>query len=263
MPSIKHIAQKYADQDPIVAMTAYDVFTASLLEELAFDFVLVGDSLGMVVLGYDSTLPVTVDEMIHHASAVVRGAPTRLVVVDMPFMSYQESTEQAVRNAGRILKETRAQAIKVEGGQEIASTVNRLVEIGIPVMGHIGLQPQSVHSLGGYCVQAKQKEQQTQLCQDAQKLQASGCFAVVLECVPASVACDVTQSISIPTIGIGAGGGCSGQILVTSDALGMNDTGVSKFVKVYSHLKQQARDALSQYRQEVVEGAFPSPEQSY
>jgi 3-methyl-2-oxobutanoate hydroxymethyltransferase len=247
----------------ITMLTAYDFSMAKFLDDAEVDMLLVGDSLGNVVLGYDSTLPVTMEDMIHHGKAVCRGAKRAMVVVDMPFMSYQVSTEQAVTNAGRIMKETGAQAVKLEGGQEVADVVKAIVRAGIPVVGHLGLTPQSVHSLGGFKVQGKEEKGAQKLLDDAKRLEESGAFAVVLECVPALLAQKVTDSIAIPTIGIGAGVYCDGQVLVTNDLLGLFPGFTPKFAKQYANLHIQLAQAIAEYRKEVEERAFPGAEHSF
>ncbi|AIF49999.1 3-methyl-2-oxobutanoate hydroxymethyltransferase [Pelosinus sp. UFO1] len=247
----------------ITMLTAYDFSMAKFLDDAEVDMLLVGDSLGNVVLGYDSTLPVTMEDMIHHGKAVCRGAKRAMVVVDMPFMSYQVSTEQAVTNAGRIMKETGAQAVKLEGGQEVADAVKAIVRAGIPVVGHLGLTPQSVHSLGGFKVQGKEEKGAQKLLDDAKRLEESGAFAVVLECVPALLAQKVTDSIVIPTIGIGAGVYCDGQVLVTNDLLGLFPGFTPKFAKQYTNLHIQLAQAIAEYRKEVEERAFPGAEHSF
>ena len=248
----------------IVAMTAYDVLFARLLEEAGVDLILVGDSLGQVVLGYDSTIPVTLDEMIHHARAAKRGAPDTFVVLDMPFMSYQASVEDALRNAGRALKEAGVEAVKLEGGhQRTCEAVRALVAAGIPVMGHLGLTPQSVHALGGYRVQGRGEADADRLRQEARALEDAGVFAMVLELVPAELASDISASLKVPTIGIGAGPGCDGQVLVLYDALGLNPGFRPKFLKHFAALHEAALEGVRGYSQEVREGVFPGPEHSF
>ncbi len=249
---------------PIVAMTAYDVQFARLLEEGGVDLILVGDSLGQVVLGYDSTLPVTLDEMIHHAKAVRRGAPDTFVVLDMPFMTYQVSVEDALRNAGRVMKEAGVEAVKVEGGDErTCEAVHALVNAGIPVMGHIGLRPQSVHALGGYRVQGRSDAEAKRLAEDARRLEDAGVFGMVLELVPAELATEVSKSLTVPTVGIGAGPGCDGQILVVFDALGLNAGFAPRFLKRFADLHGVALEGVRQYAKEVREGAYPDAEHSF
>jgi len=257
------IQQRKLEKKAITMLTAYDFSMAKFLDDVGIDMLLVGDSLGNVVLGYDSTLPVTMEDMIHHGKAVCRGAKRSMVVVDMPFMSYQVSTEQAVSNAGRIIKETGAQAVKLEGGQEIANEVKAIVRAGIPVVGHLGLTPQSIHALGGFKVQGKEEQGAQKCLKDAKVLEESGAFAVVLECVPALLAQKVTQSIGIPTIGIGAGVHCDGQVLVTNDLLGLYPGFTPKFVKQYANLNEHVSKAVAAYTKEVEERVFPSEEHSF
>ncbi len=248
----------------IVALTAYDFLFAKILEEAGVDIILIGDSLGQVVLGYESTIPVTLDEMIHHASAVRRGAPDTFLVVDMPFLTYQVSSEEALRNAGRAMKETGVEAVKVEGGDaETCRTVNRMVNAGIPVMGHVGLTPQSVHALGGYRVQGRGKDDADRILSEGVALQEAGCFAVVLELVPADLAREVTGTLTIPTIGIGAGPDCDGQVLVLYDALGMNPGFQPRFLKRFAELGESARTGVDAYIREVRDGRFPDSEHSF
>ncbi len=248
----------------IVALTAYDYLFAKILEEAGVDIILIGDSLGQVVLGYESTIPVTLDEMIHHASAVRRGAPDAFLVLDMPFLTYQVSPEEALRNAGRAMKESGVQAVKVEGGDaETCRTVTRLVNAGIPVMGHLGLTPQSVHVLGGYRVQGRGKDAADRILNESVALQEAGCFAVVLELVPADLARDVTGTLTIPTIGIGAGPDCDGQVLVLYDALGLNTGFQPRFLKRFAELGESARTGVDAYIREVRDGRFPDSEHSF
>jgi 3-methyl-2-oxobutanoate hydroxymethyltransferase len=247
-------------REPISMLTAYDYPTAVIMDEVGVDIILVGDSLGMVELGYESTLPVTMDEMIHHCKAVARGAKYALLVGDMPFMSYQASTADAVRNAGRFLQEAGMNAIKLEGGSERAETVRAIVEAGIPVMGHLGLTPQSVHKLGGFRPQGKDAEAAFRLLQDAQALQEAGCFSLVLESIPGKLAELVSQTLAIPTIGIGAGVGCDGQVLVTHDMLALFERFTPKFVKRYANLAGEMRQAFTAYKADVKSRAFPATE---
>jgi 3-methyl-2-oxobutanoate hydroxymethyltransferase len=244
-------------------LTAYEAQSARLLDEAGIPLILVGDTLGMVVLGYDSTLPVTMDEMLHHTRAVARGATNALVVGDMPFMSYQSSIEEGLKNAGRFLKEAGAHAVKLEGGARVVDLVARITEAGIPVMGHIGLTPQSVNQFGGYRVQGKTDEQAHQLVSDAKSLEAAGAFAVVLEAVPAPVAAEVTSTLHIPTIGIGAGPDCDGQVLVWHDFLGITDGKLPRFVKRYAQVGEQIKQAASDLAAEVKDGTYPGPEHTY
>ena len=248
----------------IVALTAYDYIFACLVDQSGADIVLVGDSLGQVVLGYPSTLPVTLDAMIHHASAVRRGVQRGLLVVDMPFMSFQVSPEETLRNAGRVLKETACEAVKLEGGDEDAARhVRALVRAGIPVMGHIGLTPQSVHAMGGYRVQGRDDKNAARIQEEARRLEEAGCFSIVLELVPAVLAGQITQAIGIPTIGIGAGPACDGQVLVTYDLLGLNDSFRPKFLRQFAQLAQDTRTGLAAFAEAVRDGSFPADEHSF
>ncbi len=246
--------------EKIAMLTAYDYPTALALDEAGAEVALVGDSLGMAVLGYDSTLPVTVEDMIHHARAVRRAVKRALVVVDMPFMSYQESPQMALRQAGRILKETGAQAVKLEGGEEVAATVALLRSAGIAVMGHLGLTPQSVHALGGYRVQAREKAGAQRLLKAARALEKAGAFSLVLEAVPAELAGRVTRALQVPTLGIGAGPRCDGQVLVCHDVLGLNPGHRPGFAKDYAGQYAGMTRAFGQYCAEVRSGAFPGRE---
>jgi len=247
----------------LVCLTAYDFSTARLIDEAGIELVLVGDSLAMTMLGYDTTLPVTLEQMLHHTAAVVRGVKSALVVADMPFMSYQVSPEQAIANAGRFVKEAGAGAVKVEGGAFRAPTIRALVENGIPALGHIGLTPQSIRELGGYTVQGRRPEQAEQLLADAQALEKAGAFAIVLECLPPALAEEITAIVGVPTIGIGAGKGCDGQILVTHDLLGLYSGHTPRFVKRYADLGAEMRRAFAAYRHEVENGVFPGEEHTY
>ncbi|MCK4534849.1 MAG: 3-methyl-2-oxobutanoate hydroxymethyltransferase, partial [Syntrophobacterales bacterium] len=224
------------DGEKISMLTAYDYSTATVMDEAGVDIILIGDSLGMVVLGYDSTLPVTMEDMIHHTKAVSRAAKRAMVIGDMPFMSYQISAEEAVRNAGRFMKEAGAHGVKLEGGREVAEAVMKITSSGIPLMGHLGLTPQSVHQLGGYKVQGKDDKTAKKMMEDAKILEEAGAFSIVLECVPAPLAEKISRSLTIPTIGIGAGVGCDGQVLVVNDMLGMFEKFTPKFVKKYAKL---------------------------
>ena len=250
-------------QLPVSMLTAYDYNTARTMDEAGIDMILVGDSLGNVMLGYENTLAVTVDDMIHHGKAVCRGAKNAFVVVDMPFMSYQTSVEDAVRNAGRIMKETNCQAVKLEGGVEYADRIKAIVQAGIPVVAHIGLTPQSFNALGGYKVQGKSLEQAQKLLKDAKAVEEAGAFAITLECVPAPLAKLVTEQSKALTIGIGAGNGCDGQVLVYQDMLGYTDGFVPKFVKKYADLHSVMLEAFKQYKKECGERSFPEVSQSY
>lgn len=252
-----------AEGRPITMLTAYDYPMARLVDAAGVDVVLVGDSVGNVVLGYTSTLPVTMDEMVHHVKAVARGVARAMVVADMPFLSYQVSTEEALRNAGRFLKEAEAQAVKLEGGREITDRVRALVAAGIPVMGHIGLTPQAVHQMGGYRVQGRDVATARKLLDDALALEEAGAFSLVLECVPAPLAQLITEELTIPTIGIGAGPSCDGQVLVTHDLLGLYGGFAPKFVKRYAELHEAITQALAEYVKEVRERKFPGPEHCF
>jgi 3-methyl-2-oxobutanoate hydroxymethyltransferase len=252
-----------ADGRPITMLTAYDYPTAKIIDAAEIDIILVGDSVGNVILGYDSTLPVTMDEMVHHVKAVCRGVARAMVVADMPFLSYQVSREEGVRNAGRFLKETGAQSVKLEGGREVVEVIKACVSAGIPVMGHLGLTPQSVHQLGGYKVQGKEAESAAKLLEDARAIEEAGVFAVVLECVPVPLARMITGMLKVPTIGIGAGPYCDGQVLVTHDLLGLYPRFVPKFVKQYAVLHQEIEAALGRYKEEVQAGVFPGPEHGF
>ena len=247
----------------IVSLTAYDYSTARLLDEAGIHLILVGDSLGMTVLGYENTLPVTMDEMIHHTAAVARGVKYALVVGDMPFMSYQVSVDEAVRNAGRFMQEAGAHGVKLEGGREVAEVTRRIAQAGIPVMAHIGLTPQSVHQLGGYRVQGKDHPSAARLLEDAKILEDAGAFSIVLECVPAALAEKITAALAISTIGIGGGVHCDGQVLVIHDMLGLFERFTPKFVKKYTNLNVQIKGAVAQYIEEVRKASFPGPEHSF
>jgi 3-methyl-2-oxobutanoate hydroxymethyltransferase len=243
-------------------LTAYDTPSARLLESAGIPVILVGDSLAEVVLGYQTTLPVTMEQMLHHTAAVARGVSNAMVVGDMPFLSYQASDDEGVRNAGRFLKEAGANAVKVEGGARVVDLVARLTDAGIPVMGHLGLTPQSVQQIG-YRVQGRDTEAAQAILQDAKSLEAAGAFAVVLETVPSSLARDVTATLTIPTIGIGAGPDCDGQVLVWHDVLGMVTTRSPKFVKRYAAVGDVITEAVGRFAREVAEGTYPGPEHSY
>ena len=247
----------------IVMMTAYDYPSGRLVEQGGADVILVGDTLGMVVLGYDSTVPVTMDDMVHHTKAVVRGTQRALVVADMPFMSYQTGWQEAMANAARLLKETGCGAVKLEGGVRSAETVAKLVEAGIPVMGHIGLTPQSVNQLGGFKLQGKTPAAAVQLMHDAQALEQAGAFAIVLETIPAPLAEMLTQRVSVPTIGIGAGVHCDGQVQVFHDLLGLFDAFTPKHARRYADAGALIRDAVSRYAADVRAGAFPTARESF
>ncbi|NLL19380.1 MAG: 3-methyl-2-oxobutanoate hydroxymethyltransferase [Clostridia bacterium] len=261
--TVATLREKKKRNEKITMVTAYDFPSAQMVEEAGLDTILVGDSLGMAVLGYETTLPVTMDEMIYHTKAVTRGAPNTFVVADMPFLSYHRSLEETITNAGRFLQEGGAKAVKLEGGKEQCQKIRTLVEIGIPVLGHIGLTPQSVHQLGGFKVQGKGAKQAQKLLEDAKSLEDAGAFAVVLECVPAPLAALITQAISIPTIGIGAGAGCDGQVLVWHDLLGMSSGTLPRFVKQYADLRRQIVKALGDYKNDVETSRFPEEKHSF
>ena len=244
-------------------LTAYDYPSAVLVDRAEIDVILVGDSLGMVMLGYDSTVPVTMADMLHHCRAVARGSHYAFLVGDMPFMSYQAEVAEAVRNAGRFLQEGNMDAVKLEGGREMAPTIEAIVKVGIPVMGHIGLTPQSLSQLGGYRIQGKTAGAARRLLDDALALEQAGCFAIVLEAVPAPVATTISRRLSIPTIGIGAGPGCDGQVLVYHDILGLFDRLQPRFVKEYANVGEIITNAFSAFRDDVVAHRFPAEEHTY
>jgi 3-methyl-2-oxobutanoate hydroxymethyltransferase len=247
----------------ITMLTAYDATMARLLDAAGIDSLLVGDSLGMVIEGNETTIPVTMDAMVHHSRAVSKGAKRALVVADMPFLSYHTTAAEAVRNAGRLLQEGGAAAVKIEGGLAVAPTAERIVEAGIPVMGHIGLTPQSVHQLGGYRTVGRTEREADRLMRDAEALEAAGAFAVVLECIPAETAAAITARLQIPTIGIGAGVHCDGQVLVSYDAFGIFDEIVPRFVKRYANLGEQIAAATAQYIADVEQERFPAVEHTF
>ncbi len=250
-------------QEKIAALTAYDYLTALFLDDAGIDIILVGDSGAMVFAGHETTIPITMDEMIYHVRAASRGVKRALLVGDMPFLSFQVSSEEALRNAGRFIKEGGAEAVKMEGGEAIAETVSRVVNAGIPVMGHLGLTPQSINRFGGYKVQARTESEVQRLIADAKALEQAGAFAIVLEKIPALSAKQITEAVKVPTIGIGAGPYCDGQILVTHDMLGLFEKFRPKFVRVYAELGRQIREACAQYAEDVKLGHFPSQEESY
>jgi len=241
----------------ISMLTAYDYSTAKLLDEAGVDSILVGDSLGMVILGYENTLQVTVDDMIHHTKAVTRAVKRAYVIADMPFLSYHISVEETIRNAGRMIQEANAHAVKLEGGREVVDKIEALIKAQIPVMGHLGLTPQSVNMMGGFKVQGKDELQAKTILEDAKLLQEAGVFAIVLECVPAKLAKLISESIDIPTIGIGAGKDCDGQVLVIQDMLGMYSDFTPKFVKKYCEVGSVIKDAVKEYKEEIQAGLFP------
>ena len=247
----------------LACLTAYDFSVARLMDEVGIPLLLVGDSLAATVLGYPTTLPVTMAEMLHHTAAVARGCRLAMVVADMPFMSYQVSAAQAVENAGRFVKEAGADGVKIEGGAFRSAAIHAVVENGIPVMGHIGLTPQSIKAMGGYKVQGRKTEDAVKLVADAKALEEAGVFSIVIECVPPDVGEEITRAVSVPTIGIGAGAGCDGQILVSHDLLGLSGGRVPKFVKQYADLGAAMRTAFTAYREDVERGRFPGPEHGY
>lgn len=261
--TITDLQNKKRDGKKFTMLTAYDYPMARIVDDAGIDAILVGDSLGMVVLGYDSTVPVTMDEMIHHAKAARRGTKYALLVGDMPFMSYQISKEEAIRNAGRFMKEAGCDAVKLEGGDEVLDVTKAIVDAGIPVLGHLGLTPQTISKLGGFKIQGKTAEAAKSILDQALKLERAGCFAIVLECVPDEVAKMITEKLSIPTIGIGAGSYCDGQVLVTNDMVGIFDRFVPKFVKQYIKLAPMILESFKKYKDEVERGLYPDEEHSF
>ncbi len=261
--TIQELLKRKRDKKKITMITAYDYPFAQIVDEAGIDVVLVGDSLGMVVQGLENTLPVTMDEMIYHTRMVSRAAKNALVIGDMPYLSYQISKEDAVRNGGRFLKEGGAQAVKLEGGREVAEAVEAMTRCEIPVMAHIGLTPQAIHRMGGYKVQGRTDEAAQRLVEDAKIMENAGAFALILEAIPADLAGQITGELSIPTIGIGGGSFCDGQVLVIHDVLGLFDRFVPKFVKKYANLKGDALSAVRKYKEEVESGVFPGKEHSF
>ena len=260
--TVVEFQQYKKDRKKLVVVTAYDALFAGIVEQAGIRVILVGDSLGVVVQGKPNTLSVTMEDMLYHTRLVAGAVQRSLVIADLPFMSYQASVEDAVRNAGRLVQ-AGAVAVKLEGGAVMADRIKAMTSIGIPVMGHLGMTPQSVHALGGYKVQGKVEDQASKLLEDAKVLEAAGAFALVLEAVPADLARKITQALSISTIGIGAGPSCDGQVLVIYDLLGLFDSFVPKFVKTYTHLKVDALEALGRYKEEVEQGKFPRDSESY
>lgn len=261
IPKLKDLK---AEQKKLRMITAYDYPSAVIVNKTPIEMILVGDSVGMVMLGYNSTVPVTMEDMLHHVKPVVKGAPDTFIVADMPFGSYNNSIEDAVKNACRLMKEGGADAVKLEGGNEaMLNVVRAIVTAGIPVMAHIGLTPQTVSQLGGFKVQGRHTDEALRLINEAEKLEAAGAFAIVVECVPSQVAQVITEKVSIPTIGIGAGPKCDGQVLVLHDMLGMFDRFVPKFVKRYTDIASPITEALNNYAQEVADGVFPAAEHSF
>jgi len=261
--TILDLQKKKEQTIPITMLTAYDYSAAVFVDESEIDTILVVESLDIVMLGLDSTVPVTMDEMIHHCRAVARGVKYAFLIGDMPFMSYQSDNKTAVLNAGRFLKEANMDAVKLEGGQEVVPTIQAIIRAGIPVMGHIGLTPQSISKLGGYRIQGKSVESAIRLLHDALALEEAGCFSIVLEAVPAPIALEISRRLKIPTIGIGAGTDCDGQVLVYHDILGMFDKLQPRFVKQYANLKEIVVEAFVEYRKDVIERRFPSEEHTY
>jgi len=261
--TIQDLQKRKTAGEKVTMITAYDFPTARIVDEAGIDAVLVGDSLGMVVQGLENTLPVTMDEMIYHTKMVSKAVQNAMVIGDMPFMSYHESVSQAIRNAGRFLKEAGAQAVKIEGGFEVVDKVREIVRAEIPVMGHIGLTPQSIHRMGGYKIQGRTLDSRKALLEQALQLQDAGAFSVLIEAVPMDLAKEITEKLSIATIGIGAGPHCDAQILVLHDVLGLFDRFLPKFAKRYVNLKDEALTALKQYNDEVKQGVFPSEKESF
>lgn len=261
--TVATLQQQKLDGDKITMLTAYDYFTAKLVDECGVNTILVGDSLGMVMLGYEDTLSVTMEDMIHHTAAVTRGAKNALVVGDMPFMSYQTSVYDAVVNAGRLMKEGRCQAVKLEGGASVCPQIKAITEASIPVVAHIGLTPQSVNAFGGFKVQGKSEADARRLIEEAKAVEAAGAFAIVLECIPAKLAKLITESVSIPTIGIGAGADCDGQVLVYQDMLALFSDFKPKFVKHFANAGEVMKQGFMDYIKEVKEGTFPAAEHTF
>lgn len=261
--TVKSFQEAKDNNRKISMLTAYDYSMAKMVDAAGIDSILIGDSLGMVFQGHESTLPVTVDDMIYHTKAVARGAKRALIIADMPFLSYHVSKEEAVRNAGRLVKEGGAEAVKIEGGAQVADTIKAIVDAQIPVMGHLGLTPQSVNAFGGFKVQGKDGESAKKILEDAKLLEKAGVFAITLECIPDKLATLITESINIPTIGIGAGNGCDGQVLVINDMLGMFSDFVPKFVKQYATLNEQITEAIKNYISELNDGKFPAAEHTF
>lgn len=259
----RSVAQMKQKGEPIACLTAYDFITARLLDQAGVEIILVGDSLAMVFQGLETTLPVTLDEMIYHSRSVVKGVSRAMVVVDMPFMSYQANPEEGFKNAGRIMKETGAGGVKVEGGERVAEMISRTSRIGIPVMGHLGLMPQSIHAYGGYQPRGATSEEAKEILKDAKILEQAGAFAIVLEKIPSDLAAKVTRSVSIPTIGIGAGPKCDGQILVVSDMLGLYEEFQPRFVRRYASLADDIRKSVGHYVNDIKKKKFPSKNESY
>jgi 3-methyl-2-oxobutanoate hydroxymethyltransferase len=261
--TVESIRRKVESGEKVVTVTAYDYFTAKVADRAGVDIILVGDSLGMVMLGYENTLPVTMGDMLHHTKAVVRAKPRAMVVADMPFMSYQVAAEQAVVNAGRFVKEAGADAVKLEGGLRVIDAVRSVLGAAIPLMGHVGLTPQSILRFGGYRVQGKGEEARAAVLKDAQALDDAGCFSIVLEGIPSALGKEITSAVRAATIGIGAGPDCDGQVLVCHDLLGVNDEIVPKFVRRYASLSEDMERAFAKFAEDVRAGKFPSKKESY
>lgn len=263
MITVQNILKMKGEKKKITALTAYDYPFAKILDKADIDIILVGDSLGNVILGYENTLPVTMDEMIHHTKAVCRAVKNALLIVDMPFMSYQISLSRCIESAGRFIKETSVKAVKLEGGRQITQKIEALIDIGIPVMGHVGLTPQSIHKFGGYKVQGKDKESAEEILKDAEAVEKAGAFSIVLEGIPYTLGKKITEALSVPTIGIGAGPYCDGQILVTHDLLGLSGEFKPKFVRRYANIEKEVLKAVTEYKEDVQQSNFPSLEESY
>jgi 3-methyl-2-oxobutanoate hydroxymethyltransferase len=261
--TVRSFAKMKEKGEKIAVLTAYDFFTARILDQIGMDSILVGDSVNMVFYGSPTTLSINMDQMVYHTKAVSSAVKRALVIADMPFLSYQTNPSDAILNAGRFLKEGGAQAVKIEGGREMAETVKKIIEVGIPVMGHIGLTPQSIHKLGGYAVRGKTEEDRKYLVESAKILEEVGCFSLLLESVPKDLAERISKSLKIPTIGIGAGAGCDGQVLVINDILGLFEDFKPKFVRKYAELAKEIRKACLNYLNDVKSGRFPSEEESY
>jgi len=261
--TVRGFAKFKQRKEKIAILTAYDFFTARILDQIEMDAILVGDSVNMVFYGSPNTLSISMDQMIYHTKAVTSVVKKALVIADMPFLSYQASTKEAIFNAGRFLKEGGAGAVKIEGGLEMANTIKRIIEVGIPVMGHIGLTPQSINRFGGYVVRGRTEEERNYLIESAKKLEQIGCFSVLIESVPKELAQEITQSLKVPTIGIGAGADCDGQVLVVNDILGLFEDFKPKFVRRYAELGKEIRKACKNYLDDVKSGKFPSDEESY
>lgn len=260
VPSLKEMKQR---GEKIVSLTAYDYLLASILDEVGVDIILVGDSGAMVFAGYETTLPITMEEMIYHVKVVSRGTKRALLVADMPFLSYQTSSTEAINNAGRFLKEAHAEAVKIEGGQPMDETIRKMVQVGIPVMGHLGLTPQSIHQFGGYKVRGINTTEAQKIVEDAAILDQAGVFSMVLEKIPTELAKEITDKVSVPTIGIGAGKYCDGQVLVTHDMLGLFEKFRPKFVRRYAEIGTEIRKACERFTSDVKEGKFPNSDESY